>query len=233
MGVLVVCTLVVATQVVGFVEPAAAQPPTTTVLVPPNNATVSGTQVVFDASASSGTTQIQFVLIGGTPKRTVIATAAPTIYGWIAVWNSTTVPDGTYRLRSVAHANGVRARSAAITITVNNPPPSTTVLIPSSGATVDTTQTSLFDAGASPGVTQVLIEVAAPGVYQETLTATPTIYGWMAVLAGNPCPPNAPGPCDFRTVPGTVVSVASYANGVSAPSPTVNVTIFVFVGVGP
>ncbi len=51
----------------------------------------------------------------------MIATATPTIYGWLATWNTTTVPNGTYSLQSVAsYAGGVSAASASITITVTN-----------------------------------------------------------------------------------------------------------------
>ena len=39
---------------------------------------------------------------GGTLTNQVIATATPTIYGWLAQWNTTTVPNGTYSLESVA-----------------------------------------------------------------------------------------------------------------------------------
>lgn len=65
--------------------------PSAEVLVPSNNTTVSGTQVVLDASASAGVTQVQFELRGGSLSDSVIATATPTYYGWIALWNSTTV----------------------------------------------------------------------------------------------------------------------------------------------
>jgi hypothetical protein len=51
----------------------------------------------------------------------VIAEARPTVYGWYAPWNTTTVPNGTYTLQSVAsYASGQSGTSAPITITVNN-----------------------------------------------------------------------------------------------------------------
>ena len=51
----------------------------------------------------------------------MVATASPTIYGWLASWNTTTVPNGTYTLQSVAsYAGGVSAASAPITIMVTN-----------------------------------------------------------------------------------------------------------------
>jgi hypothetical protein len=51
----------------------------------------------------------------------VIATATPTYYGWLAQWNTTTVPNGTYTLQSVASYGGeVSGTSTPITVTVHN-----------------------------------------------------------------------------------------------------------------
>jgi hypothetical protein len=94
--------------------------PTTAVVLPSNGATLSGNQYL-DAVASPGVTGVQYEVTGGSLSNTVIATATPTIYGWIASWNTTTVPNGTYTLQSVAsYAGGVSAASAPITITVSN-----------------------------------------------------------------------------------------------------------------
>ena len=101
-----------------------AQTPSTFVAIPSNNATVSGTSQILDAGASSGVTQVQYEITGGNLTDSVIATATPTIYGWLAKWNTTTVANGTYTLQSVATANGVSGTSAPLTISVNNAPPS-------------------------------------------------------------------------------------------------------------
>jgi hypothetical protein len=94
--------------------------PTTTVVLPSNNATSSGNQYL-DAVASSGVTKVQYELTGGSLTNAVIATATPTIYGWLAAWNTTTVPNGSYTLQSVASfAGGVSGTSAAITVSVTN-----------------------------------------------------------------------------------------------------------------
>ena len=63
------------------VQVASAQPPSTAVIIPSNNATVSGTSQVLDALASSGATQVQYEITGGTLTESVIATATPTYYG--------------------------------------------------------------------------------------------------------------------------------------------------------
>ena len=52
---------------------------------------------------------------------TQVATGAPTLYGWLAVWNTTTVPNGTYTLQSVAsYVGGVSGTSAGISVTISN-----------------------------------------------------------------------------------------------------------------
>ena len=112
------------TNYVGSATSAAATitvtPPTTAVVLPSNNATVTG-NALLDAVASSGVTKVQYQLTGGTLSGALIATATPTIYGWLANWNSTTVPNGQYTLQSVAsYAGGVSGTSAPITITVGN-----------------------------------------------------------------------------------------------------------------
>jgi hypothetical protein len=51
----------------------------------------------------------------------VVGTATPTFYGWVAEWNTTGVPNGTYTLQSVAtETGGTTATSPAITVTVAN-----------------------------------------------------------------------------------------------------------------
>lgn len=199
-------------------ESSSAQTPSTSVVIPSNNATVSGTSQVLDASASSGVTQVEYEITGGALTDSVVATATPTIYGWLALWNTTTVPNGTYDLQSVATANGVSLKSALATIIVTNAPPSTTVVIPASGATLDTSRPLVFDAAASPGVTKVSFSVNAVGSAQ-TLTATPTIYGWIAVTTGSD--PACPADCESLTEPVSVQSTASYSSGLSGTSPIV------------
>lgn len=213
------------------VQVAGAQPPNTTVLIPTNNATVSGTSQVLDAISSPGTTEVQYEITGGTLTDSVVATATPTYYGWVALWNTTVVPNGTYSLQSVASSEGVSGTSSSVTISVNNPPPSTTVVLPQSGAnaTLNAGTGLVFDAIASPGVTQVLIELvnnAGNDVF-ATWTAIPTIYGWVVVVppcsscvTGNPVPVSGAF---------SIESVASYSDGVSGTSPLVGVTLIVYL----
>jgi hypothetical protein len=96
----------------------------TSVLVPSNGATVSGSSVILDASVSgsSSVTGVNFTLSGGSlsaPEH--VATATPSFYGWRAIWNSTSIPNGTYTLQSVAtESSGSTATSAGTTVTIAN-----------------------------------------------------------------------------------------------------------------
>jgi hypothetical protein len=97
------------------------------VLVPSSGSSVSGT-TVLNASAIPGVTVsgVQFELNGGSLSDQVVGTATPTLYGWIAQWDTTTVPNGTYTLQSVATATQfplaslITVTSPGITVTVNN-----------------------------------------------------------------------------------------------------------------
>jgi Bacterial Ig domain len=138
---------------------AGAQTPSTQVIDPASGATVPGTpgpgtQVVLDATASAGVSRVQFELSGGLLNDWVIATATPTIYGWVAEWNSAAVANGTYTLQSVATADGSSATSPGISITVLNGSTQLTIAVPPSGATVSGTQVVL-DALGPAGLTEV------------------------------------------------------------------------------
>ena len=195
------------------VQVASAQPQSTTVLVPSNGATVAGTQVVLDASAPAGTSQVQFELTGGTLSDSVIATATPTLYGWVVEWNSTTVAVGTYTLQSVATEGGSTGTSPGISITVNNPV--TSVLVPSDGATVAGTEV-WFDASASAGVTEVQFELTGGSLSDSVIAiAFPSIYGWLATWPSQ----------EVANGTYTLQSVATGVDGGTATSPGINITV--------
>jgi hypothetical protein len=98
-------------------------PLTTAVLVPSNGATLSGTSAVLDASATgtSDVTSVQFELTGGTLSNDIVGTATLALWGWYVYWDSTSVPNGTYTLQSVAtEVGGTTAASSGITVQVSN-----------------------------------------------------------------------------------------------------------------
>ena len=142
---------------------AGAQPPSTQVVVPATGATVTDFDgpAVLDATASAGVTGVQFEVTGGTLNDWVIATATPTIYGWIAEWSTSDVVSGTYTLQSVATADGSSATSPGISITVVDAIPNLSIPLPPSGATVSGNQVVL-DALGPAGLTQVFFYYYAP-----------------------------------------------------------------------
>ena len=195
-------------------------PASTAVLIPSGGASVSGASSLLDASASSpaGLASVTFELSGGTLSDRVIGTATPTLYGWLAQWDTTKVPNGTYSLQSVATDTlGLATTSAVVSVVVANAAPTTTVLIPSNGATQSGTG-ALLDASASSDVTQVNYELSGgPSNLADQVIATglPTYYGWLAQW-------------DTTKVPDgtyTLQSVASYAGGVSGTSPLITITV--------
>jgi hypothetical protein len=160
--------------------------PTTTILIPSNGATLSGTSAILDATASSPDgAPISVKFTGGGVLNGVfgsLGTATPTPYGYIFVWNTTSVPNGTYTLQSlVTDVAGNFEYSTGVSVTVANPTPTTAVLIPSGGASVSGIS-SLLDASASANVTYVAFELSGGTINGEQLiaTATPTYYGWLA-----------------------------------------------------
>jgi hypothetical protein len=94
----------------------------TRLAAPANGATVSGTETL-DAEATSyfGVTKVNFYLTGGPQHDTLIDSGRLTPYGWIAYWNTTSVANGTYTLRSVAYnTDGFSGMSDGVSISVSN-----------------------------------------------------------------------------------------------------------------
>jgi major membrane immunogen (membrane-anchored lipoprotein) len=159
---------------------------TTSVWATSTHSWVSGSKVLLDAGASDPTgtlSNVEFHLTGGSLNDALVATATSSPWGWYASWDSTTVPDGTYTLESVAYNTaGTKAYSAGVTIIVENTPPATGVLIPSTGASVGGTQVLLdASAPANVGVTKVELHLSGGSLNNALVaTATATYYGWLA-----------------------------------------------------
>ena len=95
----------------------------TKVITPITGAVLTDSETL-DASASdivSAVTRVQFSLTGGTLGHSLIVKASPSLVGWVADWNSASVPNGTYRLQSVAYdAAGYARHSADVVVSVKN-----------------------------------------------------------------------------------------------------------------
>jgi virginiamycin B lyase len=166
---------------IGQITTGSYPPPTTSVLIPSNGATVSGS-TTLDASSSNASRGVEFRLFGGSYgyNAPVLCTAAPTYYGSLCSWDTTTVPNGSYVLVSQAFNSAGSAFSSGVNITVDNSPlPTTSVLIPSNGATLSGSTTLDGSASNATGVEFRLLG----GVYGYSgpvvCTTTLTYYGWL------------------------------------------------------
>ena len=196
----------------------------TSVVIPSNGTTQSGSAAVLDASTSpnayysTSVYKLIFEVSGGPSNLSdqIIATGTLTLYGWLAKWNTTSVPNGTYTLQSVGtYSGGGTVSSAPITVTVDNAPPVTTVLIPKSGADVSD-GSSVLDASASSNVTSVSFHLASGSLSDRVIAvATPTLYGWLAKWNTTSVPDGTY----------SLQSIASYVGGVSGTSAPVTITV--------
>ena len=109
----------------------------------------------------------------------MIGTATPTLYGWLCSWNTTTVPNASYVLVSEAFNSAGSAFSSGVSMTVKNPLPTTSVLVPAKGATLSGTAT--LDASASNATSvEFWLFGGSYGLTGKMIgTATPTLYGWL------------------------------------------------------
>ncbi len=166
--------------------PAGKAVPTTTVGVPASGSTLTG-GVYLDASASSptGVRRVRFVLSGGGLHDLVVSGSTATTVGYIGGFDTTTVPNGTYQLRSEAFGDdGVHAFSPPVVVSVLNHRLRTRVLVPGSGAVV--TGGSVLDASATGlgPVTSVRFALTGNGLRRPVVVgrARLTGYGWIALL---------------------------------------------------
>ena len=149
------------------------------VLIPSPGATLSGS-TYLDASASNATS-VEFRLFGGTYgfSAPVICTATLTDYGWLCAWNTRTVPDGAYVLVAVAFNSTGSTFSSGVSVTVDNPLPTTRVLFPRPGATLS--GSTYLDASASNATSlKFLLFGGTYGFSAPVIcTAKPTRFGWL------------------------------------------------------
>ena len=107
----------------GFYGSAVVPPrPTTWVITPSTGATLFGSTRLDAYATYNATTSVEFRLIGGMYgfSGPVVCTATPTSFGWSCVWNTATIPNGSYVLVSEAFNAGGSSYSSGVRITVKN-----------------------------------------------------------------------------------------------------------------
>ena len=99
-------------------------PPLVTSVLSPANGTQVSRTVALDAGAMAGhlhVTRVAFYLNGPSHKDTRIGIGRLSLVGWLALWNSTEVTNGSYSIHSVAFdASGRSSKSKSITVAVRN-----------------------------------------------------------------------------------------------------------------
>ena len=149
---------------------ASNQPPTVSVTQPANNATVSGTATVSaNANDDTGVAGVQFRLDG--TNLGVEDTSAP----FTLQWDTTSVANGSHTLTAVARDGpGLTTTSTPITVTVSNgvnQPPTVSITVPASAATVSGTITVTANATDDTGVAGVQFRLDGTNLGVEDTSA--------------------------------------------------------------
>ena len=179
-------------------------PPSTSVTAPAAGAVVAGaTLVTATAADDTGVTKVEFYL-----DDAIMATDTSAPYEWS--WNTTTTLDGTHSVTSKAFdAADNSASSAAVSVTVDNSAPSTSITAPAAGVTV--AGTTLVTASASDNTAVTAVEFLLDGVLKSTDTTAPYEWSWDTTSAANGSH--------------SLTSRASDSAGNSATSAAVSVTV--------
>ena len=92
------------------------------ILIPGNGQTVSGSTVMIASTTGFlKVASIVYYLSGGSLRGKLIARGTSTQAGWLTTWNTKSVPNGRYVLRSVAvNDAGASSTSSGVAITVKN-----------------------------------------------------------------------------------------------------------------
>ncbi len=132
-------------------------PPTVSLTAPASGASVSGTvNVTASASDNVGVTSVQFQLDGANLGAAV--TASPYTFSW----NTTTATGGTHTLTAVASdAAGNTTTSTAVTVTVDDTPPTVSITSPATAS--DVAGTINVSATASDNVSVASVQLQLDG----------------------------------------------------------------------
>ncbi len=204
---------------------AAQRPPTVSISAPAGNATVSGTTSVT-ATASSGTSSVQFKLDGANLGSA--ATSSP----FTTSWDTTQATNGTHTLSAVATNSAGSTTSSTVTVTVNNqtapPKPTISISAPANNASVSRVTTI---SAAATNATSVQFKLDGNNLGSAD-TASPYSYSWDTSTAANgthtlsAVATNSAGSTTSSTVTVTVNNQAAIpAPTISISSPANNATV--------
>lgn len=103
--------------------------PVTKMSTPANGAILRGaTWLGASGTATIGSVKVnvdkvEFEVTGGDLKRAIIGTAGYTYLGWVDLWNTASIPNGMYRIQSIAsNSAGKTTYSDAVPVEVENRP---------------------------------------------------------------------------------------------------------------
>ena len=103
--------------------------PTTVVIRPSKGVTLRGSELLSATARETigpfdvGVSKVDYQLTGGDLGHMIIGHARSTLFGWIALWDTTTVANGSYILRSVApNSKGKTTESIGVAVVVRPSP---------------------------------------------------------------------------------------------------------------
>jgi hypothetical protein len=92
----------------------------THISLPMSGTVLKGEEILSATASDYFVTKVEFEINGG-PGRSQVISAGPYQFGWIALWRTTAVPNGTYLLQSIAYTPAGRiAHSASVSVVVKN-----------------------------------------------------------------------------------------------------------------
>jgi hypothetical protein len=98
-----------------------ASAPVVSIGTPLSGTTLSGTVGLDARTIGPKVTAVDFLATGGTYHDTKIATGSLIAVGWVSVWQTSSVPNGTYEITSVGYnAAGQSSASSSVTVKVKN-----------------------------------------------------------------------------------------------------------------
>jgi hypothetical protein len=98
-----------------------ATAPAVTIGSPISGTTLSGSVGLDARTIGAKVTAVDFLATGGTYHDTKIGSGSQIAVGWVSVWQTRSVPNGTYEITSVGYnAMGQSSASSSVTVKVQN-----------------------------------------------------------------------------------------------------------------